>query len=224
MRLNVQELKSKAFLKFLLLLIFAAIVIHLGLFTDLWRELHPARLRELVLSKGTLAPLFFILIYLVIVITSIPVAPFAVFAGTVFGPVMGTIYVTISATLGAYITFFISRFLAREWVQNFLKKYWPAADKYSEKLEKKGFETVLLLRLLIFLPFNELNMALGVSKVRVRDYLLATAIGIIPGSLLYVFFGSILIELEWGKIVIAVIIFVLVLFGLRKVLIRNGGE
>lgn len=100
--------------------------------------------------------------------------------------------VTISCvglTIGAVISFYIARYFGRNFIQkNFIQKI-KRLERYNNQLEKHGFWTVLFLRLISSLiPYEAINITSGFSKVKFKDYLAATTIGIIPGVIITVYF------------------------------------
>ncbi|HET8656065.1 MAG TPA: TVP38/TMEM64 family protein [Longimicrobiaceae bacterium] len=131
----------------------------------------------------------FIVGYVVATVALLPGSVLTLVGGAVFGLTRGTVYVFVAATLGATLAFLIARHLARPWVERRV-----SADtrfrRLDEAISEQGFRIVLLLRLSPVLPFNLLNYALGVTRVRLRDYVLAS-IGMLPGTLLYVYAGSV---------------------------------
>ncbi|RME03124.1 MAG: TVP38/TMEM64 family protein, partial [Deltaproteobacteria bacterium] len=110
-------------------------------------------------------------------------------AGAVFGVVKGTIYVSIGSTLGAVLAFLVGRHLARGWVAEKIagNEKFEAID---EAVGREGWKIVLLTRLSPIFPFNLLNYAYGVTRVSLRHYFLASWIGMLPGTLMYVYLGS----------------------------------
>ncbi|MBU0469086.1 MAG: VTT domain-containing protein, partial [Candidatus Omnitrophica bacterium] len=110
--------------------------------------------------------------------------------------------------------FLFARYFGRELVEKHLKGKIQDLD---EKIEKHGFLTVLLIRLIPNLPWDVQNLSLGLTKVRFRDYFLATLIGIMPGSFAFVFFGSSLIKVLFdpGNLWM-VAVGILLFFGLYK--------
>jgi uncharacterized membrane protein YdjX (TVP38/TMEM64 family) len=139
-------------------------------------------------SLGFLGGLAFIAIYIAATVAFLPGSILTLGAGVVFGVVFGTIYVLIGATLGAIAAFLIGRYLARGWISNKIagNEKFAAIDK---AVASEGFKIVLLTRLSPIFPFNLLNYAFGVTGVSLRDYTLGS-IGMIPGTLLYVYIGS----------------------------------
>ncbi len=111
-------------------------------------------------------------------------------AGLLYGPIIGTFIVSPASVLGATISFLISRYAARDWVAAKLEKY-PKFSAIDRAIEKNGFKVVFLLRLEpIFLPFALLNYGFGLTSVRLRDYILASWLGMLPATILYVYLGS----------------------------------
>jgi uncharacterized membrane protein YdjX (TVP38/TMEM64 family) len=120
-----------------------------------------------------------------------PGLPLTLGAGFIYGAVIGTLVVSPASVAGATLAFLIARYLARDWVARRLKKY-PQAATMDRAIEKNGFKVVILLRLQPVLPFNMLNYALGLTSIRLRDYMLASWIGMFPATVLYVYLGSIM--------------------------------
>src|SRR5262249_20658792 len=114
--------------------------------------------------------------------------------GTLFGVVPGTIAISIGSTVGACAAFLVGRGVARRWVEHKVaaNARFRAID---QAIGAQGFKIVLLLRLSPIFPFNLLNYALSLTRVRFRDYALASWIGMFPGTVMYVYLGSTLGEL-----------------------------
>jgi uncharacterized membrane protein YdjX (TVP38/TMEM64 family) len=124
-----------------------------------------------------------------------PGLPLTLGAGFLYGAVIGTLVVSPASVAGASLAFLIARYLARDWVTRRLKKY-PQAAALDRAIEKNGFKAVVLLRLQPVLPFNILNYALGLTSIRLRDYMLASWIGMFPATVLYVYLGSVMNDIS----------------------------
>jgi len=111
--------------------------------------------------------------------------------------------------LGASLAFGVARYLGKDFTDKILKGRFKKIYEYDKKLEDKGFITILFLRLVPLFPFNGLNFALGLTKVRFKDFLLATLIGIIPGSFVLVNIGANATDLRSPKLFIFILLFVL---------------
>jgi len=144
------------------------------------------RIRDL----GPIAPLVFIILYIVAAVLFIPGSILTIGAGVVFGLLRGAIYVSIGATLGAIAAFLVGRYFARDWVRGQLEGN-PRFAAIDKAVGREGWKIVLLTRLSPVFPFNLLNYAFGLTAVTLRDYSVATWIGITPGTVLYVYIGAI---------------------------------
>jgi uncharacterized membrane protein YdjX (TVP38/TMEM64 family) len=144
-------------------------------------------------TLGYLAPIAFIGIYNLATILLIPGSLLTLGGGFIFGAVWGSVYVLIAATLGATFAFLIGRYLSRDWVRQQLDKY-PKFKAIEAAVSKEGLKVVLLTRLSPVFPFNLLNYAFGVTGVSLKDYVLGS-IGMIPGTILYVYVGSLVGDL-----------------------------
>ena len=149
-------------------------------------------LRELLQRMsglGSIAPLVFIPLYVVACVLFIPGSILTLSAGFLFGLVRGSIYVSVAATLGATLAFLVGRYFARQWVAARLANY-PKFKAVDEAVAREGWKIVALTRLSPVFPFNLLNYAFGLTNVRVRDYIIASWAGTLPGTILYVYLGS----------------------------------
>jgi uncharacterized membrane protein YdjX (TVP38/TMEM64 family) len=137
---------------------------------------------------GAIAPLAFILLYIIATIAFLPGSIVTLGAGVVFGVILGSIYVFIGATIGATLAFLIGRYMARNWVVKKIanNQKFQAID---QAVGKEGFKIVLLTRLSPVFPFNLLNYSYGITGVSFKDYILGS-VGMIPGTIMYVYLGS----------------------------------
>lgn len=110
-------------------------------------------------------------------------------AGFAYGPLWGTLLVSPVSVLAATLAFLLGRGILREWVSRRVEAY-PRFKAIDEAIGESGFKIVLLLRLSPVFPFNLLNYALGLTRVSLRDYVLASFPGMLPGTFLYVYLGS----------------------------------
>jgi uncharacterized membrane protein YdjX (TVP38/TMEM64 family) len=143
---------------------------------------------ERVSSMGAWGPVAFVAIYILGAVLLVPGSVLTLAAGAIFGLVRGTALVFVAATLGAAAAFLIARYLARGYVERRIGTGRLAA--VDRALAGKGLRIVLLLRLTPLVPYNFLNYSLGLTGVRFRDFLLGS-IGMLPGTLLYVYYGKV---------------------------------
>jgi uncharacterized membrane protein YdjX (TVP38/TMEM64 family) len=130
-----------------------------------------------------------ILFYIVACVLFIPGSIVTLATGFLFGVVAGSITVSIGATLGASAAFLVGRFLAREAIEKKVAGN-PRFAAIDRAVGRQGFKIVLLTRLSPVFPFNLLNYAFGLTRVPFWTYVLASWIGMMPGTVLYVYLGS----------------------------------
>jgi uncharacterized membrane protein YdjX (TVP38/TMEM64 family) len=137
---------------------------------------------------GPWGPIAFIAGYALAVVLFAPGSILTLAAGALFGLARGVLYVFIAATAGAAGAFLVARYLARPWVERRLGGN-PKLAAIDRAIGVSGRKIVFLLRLSPVFPFNLLNYALGLTRVRLADYLLAS-FGMLPGTFLYVYYGK----------------------------------
>ncbi len=144
---------------------------------------------EWIAGLGASGPLIFIGIYILACVLFIPGSVMTLGAGFLFGVVKGSVIVSISATLGATCAFLTGRYLARGWVMKMMEGNikFKAID---EAVAREGWKIVGLVRLSPIFPFNLLNYAFGLTSVSLRHYFFASWIGMLPGTVMYVYIGS----------------------------------
>lgn len=137
---------------------------------------------------GAIAPIAFMIIYIIATVAFLPGSILTLGAGVLFGVIKGSIFVFFGATIGATLAFLVGRYIARGWIS----KKIEGNQKFSaidQAVGKEGLKIVLLTRLSPIFPFNLLNYGLGVTGVSLKDYVLGS-VGMIPGTIMYVYIGS----------------------------------
>lgn len=146
--------------------------------------------RDLAASSFTRepwAPALFAAVYAAATLTAVPKGVLSAGAGLLFGFALGSAVVWAAAVAGAAAAFGLGRALGRDAVARMLR---GRAHRVDEALGRHGAWAVLGLRLVPLVPFTALNYGSGLSAVRFPGYLLATAVGIVPGTLAYVALGA----------------------------------
>ena len=203
--MTLQKLEK---LKFLILIVGLIGIIVLVKTFNLGKFFSPSILKETILGYGIMAPIIFIILYILATIFFIPGTPLTISGGLIFGKFVGTFYTIIGATIGATIAFSMSRYLGESFIEKLLKDKYKKLYQYDEKIKTNGLAVVLFLRLIPLFPFNGLNFALGLTKLKRRDFIIGTAIGIIPGSFALAFLGDSLANFSIWKIILASLLFV----------------
>jgi uncharacterized membrane protein YdjX (TVP38/TMEM64 family) len=140
-------------------------------------------------SLGPAAPLAFIAIYALAVVSLIPASLLTIAGGAVFGLIRGVIYALIGATLGSTGAFLLGRYVARRLVARKLNAM-PRFVAIERAVSARGRRIVFLLRLSPLVPFNFLNYALGLTTISVWDFVFAS-LGTIPGAFVYAYAGKV---------------------------------
>lgn len=157
-----------------------------------WRLGGAARLAEVlehVRGLGPWGPPVLIALYVVACVAMVPGSVLTLGAGALFGVVRGTICVSIGATLGATAAFLVSRHLARPWVSRRFGGR-PGFREIDEAVARDGWRIVALTRLSPVFPFNFLNYAFGLTRVRLVEYVVASWLAMLPGTVMYVWLGA----------------------------------
>ena len=142
-----------------------------------------------VAARRGAASVPFIVFYAFAALVLLPDSLLTIAAGAIFGLARGLVLVSIGSMLGATAAFFLGRSLARDWVHRRIDR-WPKFRALDRAISRHGFWVVFLTRLSPIIPYGLLNYTYGITRVRARDYLLASWIGMLPGSLLYVYAGT----------------------------------
>jgi uncharacterized membrane protein YdjX (TVP38/TMEM64 family) len=138
---------------------------------------------------GAWGPVLFVGLYVGATVLLMPGSVLTLGAGAIFGVVKGAIVVSIAATLGASAAFLVGRYVARDWVARRLEAY-PGFRTIDGAVAREGWKIVALTRLSPVFPFNLLNYAFGLTRVSLRDYAVASWAGMLPGTVMYVYLGS----------------------------------
>lgn len=137
------------------------------------------------------APVGFVAVYTLATALNFSGLVLTLLGGAVFGFWGGSLLNTLGANLGANAAFWVARRLGREGLQGLLGGRLGSLDRLTEN---SGFTWLLRLRLIPVVPFNLLNFASGLTALRWRSFAVATAVGILPGTLVYTFFADAILE------------------------------
>ena len=163
----------------------------------LFRWIGPAelqsRLRSWMAPLGSAAPIAFVLAFGMLASLLVPCTPLNILGGALFGKLWGFLLNWSGSLLAASIAFFLARRLGRDAVA------WIVPDRLLDRMdstaERHGFSISLYLRAMQ-LPFGPINVAAGISRMRFRDFLLGTAVGILPGVFAFTFLADVIFQLR----------------------------
>jgi uncharacterized membrane protein YdjX (TVP38/TMEM64 family) len=169
------------------------------------------------------APLLYLCVYVIGVVLAVPGTALTILAAPLFGFWKGLLLVVLASNLGCQITFFISRFLGKDVVQKWIKPD-SFLEKASAKIEKNGFLFMLYVRLLPIFPFNVVNYLSGLTTIRYRDYTLATLLGMLPGTFMYVYLSHTAADVRNNPYGLLVSVSLLLIFTSAVVLLKKRHE
>jgi uncharacterized membrane protein YdjX (TVP38/TMEM64 family) len=146
-----------------------------------------AETRATIEDTGWAAPVVFVGLYALVTLAPVPKNVLSAVAGLLFGLVEGVLLVHLAAMLGALVAFSLGRLLGRAAVERFTSARVQEVDAL---IARRGLMAVVMVRLVPIVPFTAINYTAGLTGVRLRDYTLGTAVGIIPGTVAYVTLGT----------------------------------
>ncbi len=149
-------------------------------------RLDPGSLQVQIQSLGFWAPLGFIALFALATVLFLPGAMFGLAGGALFGPFWGTAWNLIGATLGATLAFLAARYVASDWVA---RRTGGRLKQLIEGVEAEGWRFVAFVRLVPLFPFNLLNYALGLTRVRLGPYVLTSLLAMAPDTVAYTWLG-----------------------------------
>lgn len=139
-------------------------------------------------SQGKYAYVVFLVIFaLKPLILIIPSNILSISSGIVFGPFLGTILTTMGFFVSGSLAFFIARVLGQEAVNKILR---GKALNLNNRLEQNGFKVMFFLRLIPVLPYDPVSYAAGLSKVKYRDFIISSVVGVVPEVICYSIIGE----------------------------------
>lgn len=222
------ERKTARMVKPAILLVFVIAVIVSVKLSGLEAYLDKQRLQDWIQGYGAWGPLVYILVYLFAPSLFLPGLPITIAGGVLFGPLWGVLYTIVGATGGACLAFVIARYFGRDWVSR--KIQGTRLGKLDGEVERQGWKIVAFTRLVPLFPFNLLNYAFGLTKVKFSHYALTSFVCMLPATVAYIIFSSSLLDLVKGKVsvqlivgIVLVVIISLIPIYYRKAKRKKGG-
>ena len=186
-------------------------------------------LQAIILRFGIFAPIVYIALFALLPVVFFPVAVLAVAGGLLFGLARGSVYTLIGAAINCALMFLLSRSFGRARIQSLVEeKVSPVwRQRLSLASGRKGFLLLFVLRLIPAVPYGLINYAFGLSEMQFWPYLLASVIGIIPGTLVFINLGDKALEIGspafWLALALIAALFVVTLL-LGKKLFPNTDQ
>lgn len=137
-------------------------------------------------AAGAAGPLLFIAAYAVATVLVVPGSILTLAGGALFGPVAGTLYSLTGATIGATAAFALARYLAADWAA---RRIGGRLGQLVDGVAHEGCRFVAFVRLVPLFPFNALNYALGLTRIRLAHYVATSFLCMLPGAAAYTYLG-----------------------------------
>jgi uncharacterized membrane protein YdjX (TVP38/TMEM64 family) len=137
-------------------------------------------------SLGPWAPIGYVILYALATVAFVPGVAFSLVGGALFGPVWGTLWNLAGAVIGAILAFLIARYVAGDWVT---RKAGGLLKRLIEGVDAEGWRFVAFVRLVPLFPFNLSNYVLGLTRVPLHHYVIASLVCMVPGAIAYTWLG-----------------------------------
>ena len=196
--------KRKGLVKLFIFIGFLIAIITTVRVTGLHAYLDQQKLQSWIAGYGAWGPVIYISFYLIAPSLFLPGLPITIVGGVLFGPLWGVVYAITGATGGACIAFLVARYLGRDWVANKIRE--TSLGKLDEEVQRQGWKIVAFTRFIPLFPFNLLNYAFGLTKIKFSHYAITTFIGMLPACIAYIVFSSSLLDLFKGKVSVQLIV------------------
>lgn len=170
----------------------------------------PTKIKQVILSFGALAPIIFVALYAArAVILVIPVGVMSLAGGLAFGKWWGTLLILLGATFGSCLSFLVARYFGRGFIESLGWLHGGRIKQFDDRAAENGFKLILFVRLVPLFQYDAVNFGGGLSKVRLRDFALASFVGMAPGGFISALLGSSLEDIASLQFVVALGAFIL---------------
>ena len=163
-----------------------------GAMVWLFAQVEPDEIQRFVAGFGPWAPLVYMGLFALLPAVFFPVAVLALAGGLLFGLWWGSIYTFLGAMVNCTVMFFMARTVGyqkvKTLVESKLSKRWQ--ERLNAAAGREGFLLLVILRLIPAVPYNLINYGFGLTRMSYPAYLIGSAIGIIPGTLVFINIGD----------------------------------
>lgn len=149
------------------------------------------RLVHWMRGAGLAGALVYVVVFVLAAVCMVPGALLTIGAGMAYGPLLGAALASPAGLLGSTLAFILGRTWLRSWVRRWAASA-PRFGAIDAAVGRHGLRIVTLMRLSPIFPYNVLNYAFGATRIRLRDYVLGSFVGMLPGAVLYAYIGSLL--------------------------------
>jgi uncharacterized membrane protein YdjX (TVP38/TMEM64 family)/rhodanese-related sulfurtransferase len=149
-------------------------------------QINLATLDAWLASLGPWAPIGYVILFALATVAFVPGVVFSLAGGALFGPLWGSLWNLTGATLGAILAFLVARYIAGDWVA---RKTGGLLKRLIDGIDTEGWRFVAFVRLVPLFPFNLSNYALGLTRIPLQHYVIATLVCMVPGAVAYTWLG-----------------------------------
>ncbi len=187
------------------------LVVALFIYFQVWKYINPEAIRTYVESFGVWTPIVYALIYLVAVWVPHAGTAMTIIGGLLFSPLFGTALVITLSSLGSVLPFLVSKKYGRKYIQKKIEK--TKYKKYLDRTDENSFMFILYMRLIPLIPYELQNYIAGLVDISVGRFILATFIGLLPGTFTLIYLGNTITDASPTKLIIlaAISLFALLL-------------
>ncbi len=175
------------------------------------------------LKNNPIAPLIYVVVYAVSVTLIVPAGALTLLSAPLFGFWYGLLLTTIGANLGCHLSFWIGRLLGEDAIKKFVKS-GSFIEKATVQAQKNGFVFMMYTRLIPLFPFAVVNYLSAIIGIKYRDYTIATFLGMIPGSAVYVYLAYSATNIAENPLGIVVSVAVLIMFTVIVTLVKKHSD
>lgn len=198
-----------------ILLTFLGIIIIIVIYKTFLSDITASSIRQWVDSFGRLAPLAYILVWIILPIFFFPVPVLALAGGLSFGLWDGTMYTLIGALVNSTAMYYLAKMLSRNTIRTYLKEKMPKIwwEKFMNANSRDSFFIVFICRLIPAMPYNVINYISGLADIKFTQYSIATLIGILPGTVIFLNVGDKILDIKSPEFIFSIILVVLLTIG-----------
>ncbi len=197
---------KRFYIKVLCILILVIFALVFAYRFELFKGFSINSVEDFINSYGKFAAIIYILIFAArTLLVVFPVSILVVLGGSIFGPICGFLYSMVAIFISASLAFFLSRYLGKSFVQRILKN---RADKVDLKIEQHGFKIIFFMRISMVFPYDIMNFAAGLTKVKYKEFILGTLLGIAPEVFALNYLGDNIRNPVWWHFAISALLIV----------------
>jgi uncharacterized membrane protein YdjX (TVP38/TMEM64 family)/rhodanese-related sulfurtransferase len=149
-------------------------------------QINAATLNDWIDQLGSWSMIAYVAVYAFATVVLVPGSIFGLAGGALFGPLLGSVLNLSGATLGATLAFLTARYVAADWIE---RKIGGRLKRFVTGVEAEGWRFVAFVRLVPLFPFNLTNYALGLTRIPLHHYILASIVCMAPGTIAYTWLG-----------------------------------